>query len=205
MNKYICETELAASGVFDLIGQDDLVLGCKRAELKSAMTARQNAQSILYAGAPPSAFGENTTPYFENKVRDARAKIERVKIEITQIELIIAAKEASLQALAGAILQIAKQGIAIVHGGLDNCPPGRPVGRETLSNVIWQGRNQSMHWEENSFNRRVVACFTNLASDFCSDFKLPATVPRSLAMQVVRLLGWTNYDAYKFDMASILR
>ncbi len=204
MNSYISDTELAVSGVFELIGQDDLVLERKRAELNSALQARLHAQSILYGGAPPSAFGEDTTPYFERKVRDARKEIARIEIEITQLKPIIVAKEASVQALAGAILQIAKQGIAIVHGDLAKCPPGRSIGRETLSNTIWQARNQSMHWEENSFRKPVVACFTNLANDFGPDFQLPATTPRSLARQVVRLQDWTDYDAYERDMVSIL-
>ncbi|MGC4086645.1 MAG: hypothetical protein QM756_01875 [Polyangiaceae bacterium] len=204
MHPYISDTELAARGLFELIGQDDLILERKGSELRAAVGERQRAQAILHAGAPPSAFGEDTTAYFEKKIRDARELSARVESEIADLEPLIAAKEASIQALAGAVLQIAKQGIAIAYRSLASCPPGRSIGRETVSNTIWQARNQSMHWEESTFKPQVLACFNRLALDFGPEFQLPPATPRSLARQVVRLLGWSTYGAYEQDMVSLL-
>jgi hypothetical protein len=60
----------------------------------------------------------------------------------------------SIGALSGAVLQIAKQGISVVHGGPGapsgkpaGTPPGRAIGSQELSTVIWEARNQAMHWD----------------------------------------------------------
>ena len=204
MNQYLRETALAVHGLFSLIGDDDSVLSDKKGKLDVATRRRAHAQAILRAGAPTTAFGEDTKPYFEKKVRDARRESIETEAEIVALEAAILAKETSVQALAGAILHSARQGVAIVRDNLDDCPPGRAVGRETLKNVIWQARNQSMHWEENAFRPAVIACFANLETDFGSEFKLPAATPSSLAKQVLRVLGWTDYESYEHDLVSLL-
>src|SRR5262249_51212098 len=141
-----------------------------KGQLDAARARGVHVQAILHAGAPPTAFGEDTTPYFEKKVHDARRESTEVEALVAALEAAILAKETSVQALAGAILQIAKQGIAFVHGDLAGCPAGRPIGRETLKNVIWQARNQSMHWEENAFRQPTTLCFASLQLDFGSEF-----------------------------------
>lgn len=204
MNQYLTETALAVRGLFNLIGDDESVLINKTGRLDATTKRQARAQAILRFGAPTTGFGEDTRPYFEKKVRDARREIVEIKTEIDALGVTLVAKEASVQALAGAVLQIAKQGIAIVRGDLATCPPGRAVGRETLKNVIWQARNHSMHWEENDFRPPVMACFANLKIDFGSEFQLPAASPTSLAKQALRVLGWMDYQSYEHDIASLL-
>lgn len=203
MNQYVTETAFAVGGLFSLIGDDESVLSDKKGILDTARRRRIRAQSILHVEATTTGLGEDTRPYFEKKVRDARRESIEIEAEIVALEATILAKETSVQALAGAVLQIAKQGIAVVRGDLATCPPGRSVGRDTLKNVIWQGRNQSMHWEENAFHPPVITCFANLHLDFGSEFRLPTTAPRSLAKQVLRVLGWTDYKSYEHDLVSL--
>lgn len=205
MHQYIAETAHAVRGMFSLVGTEEATLESKRAALNDAIACQRSARRILHAGPPPTAFGEDSTPHFESKVRDARRKAEAVTLDIAALQAAVIAKETSTQALTGAILQIAKQGISIVHGGIDPCPAGRAIGSaETLKNVIWQARNQSMHWEENKFHPPVLSCFKNLAQDFGSEFQLPATTARPLAKQVLRILSWADYDSYERDMTSLL-
>ena len=204
VNAYLTETALAMRGLFSLIGNDESVLSDKKGTLDTATRRRTHAQSILHAGAPTTGFGEDTRPYFEKKARDARRESREVEAEIVALKATIFAKETSVQALSGAVLQIAKQGVAIVRGDLAACPPGRLVGRETLKNVIWQARNQSMHWEENAFHQSVIACFANLQLDFGNEFQLPTATPRSLAKQVLQALGWNTYESYEHDLVSLL-
>lgn len=104
-------------------------------------------------------------------------------------------------AIAGAILQIAKQGISFIYGPLGNCPIGRAVGSQHLSNVIWQGRNQSMHYEEGANKPATIACFAALEADFGPGFQLGRT---NLAAEVLRVLGWVEYEVYEADMATLL-
>lgn len=100
-------------------------------------------------------------------------------------------------ALAGSLLQFAKQGISLVHGSLQLCPAGRQVHGVDIKSVIWQGRNQSMHWDEGQFSQSVQACFDSLKAH---DQAFNNYENRSVAFEVVRLLGWNECAAFEADM-----
>jgi hypothetical protein len=122
------------------------------------------------------------------KSSDAGALAEQVKVHLF-----------SVGSVAGNLLQHAKQGISLVHGSLATCPSGRMVSAsQSLKDVILQGRNQALHWEEGNFKPAVVQCFTALANE--RDPKFAAYTMRNLALDVVDLLGWTDFAAFKADM-----
>lgn len=175
-----------------------------QSQLVAASKDRSYAQSILYAGAPPSGFGEDTKPYYERKARKAALEVRALADSIAHLEDAIGAKAFSVSALAGALLQVAKQGLVISYGSLQACPPGRLIGSENLKNVIWQGRNQAIHWEEGAFSTPVTTCFQNLEQAFGEGFKLDGTGVKSLAKNVIGLLEWSDYSAYVRDMSSII-
>jgi hypothetical protein len=106
----------------------------------------------------------------------------------------------SAAALASALLQIAKQGISSVHGG-PLSPTGRLIGSQSLSVVIWEARNQAMHWEAGGAHERMKACFESLAR--AVDPKYGAYRERSLAFDVVDLLSWRTVDAFNDDLGSL--
>jgi hypothetical protein len=104
----------------------------------------------------------------------------------------------SAAALSSALLQIARQGISSVHGG--RVPPsGRLIGTQSLSVVIWEARNQAMHWEETGGAHRPT--FETLARDV--DPKFGEYRERSLAFDVVELLGWRTVDSFNADLVSL--
>lgn len=112
------------------------------------------------------------------------------------------ARRFSLAATAGTILQFAKQGISMVHGGPATCPPGRTTGStESLKNVIWQGRNQAIHWEEGKLTGAVTTCFSHLATDYGKSFD--DVYAASLAWAVLHLIGWHTWDEFATDMISL--
>jgi hypothetical protein len=106
----------------------------------------------------------------------------------------------SAAALASAVLQIARQGISSVHGGPVS-PIGRLIGTQSLSVVIWEARNQAMHWETGDAHKLTEACFETLAHDV--DPKYGEYRERSLAFDVVELLGWRTVDAFNADLGSL--
>lgn len=113
----------------------------------------------------------------------------------------LAAREFSRASMAGSLLQYAKQGISIAHGGLEACPAGRLIGRQPLKQLVWQGRNQALHWEDGNPHLPVKRCFDMLAADF--DQLFTGYSARNLAFEVVRLLGWESYDAFARDLQSL--
>ena len=89
---------------------------------------------------------------------------------------------------------------------LDGCPEGRIItgkaGRsEPLKNVIWWGRNQSMHFEEADYKKALIACFLNLGFDLTAD----TYKQRNLAKEIVlHVLKWTTYEMYEADLRCLL-
>jgi hypothetical protein len=108
----------------------------------------------------------------------------------------------STAAAAGAVLQHAKQGISIVHGAPANCPDGRMVtATQSLRTVIWEGRNQAIHWEEGKLSQRVLDCFNALSSEHHTRFG--KVYGGSLAFHVLSLLGWRSWDDFRADLLSL--
>ena len=103
-------------------------------------------------------------------------------------------------ALAGCVLQFAKQGISLVHGDLQGCPPGRQIHGVDMKSVIWQGRNQSMHWDDPQFRPPVRACFDTLK---VLEPSLGDYLARNVAFDVVRVLNWHEYAAFESDMMTL--
>lgn len=107
----------------------------------------------------------------------------------------------SVGAAAGSLLHYAKHGISLCHGGVASCPDGRPIGSQFLKDVVWQGRNQAIHWEEGQFRPAVRRCFGALSAEI--DPRFADYQNRNMAFDVIELLGWTDFDKFKDDMLSL--
>lgn len=137
--------------------------------------------------------------------RAARAHQEHDSIqrEVDALQTSIGAHQVAVQAICAAILQIAKQGISLVHGNLADAPSGRRVGTSQLKDIVWQARNQALHYEEGHFKPWVLAVFAALEASHGATFSLATHTKKSLAKQVVDLLGWTTYEDYLADATSL--
>ena len=67
-----------------------------------------------------------------------------------------------------------------------------------LRNIIWEGRNQSLHWEDGKFNPPVHSVFSALRTAFPARFD--DYMLRNKAFEVVDVLGWKAWDAYYEDV-----
>lgn len=114
-------------------------------------------------------------------------------------EVKIAARSFSVAALSGNLLQYAKQGLSLRYGkNRDGCPVGRELNGLPLHEIIWQGRNQALHWEEGNPHPPVVKCFEHLAASATATFS--EYRHRSMAYEIVSLLGWRTLDDFRRDM-----
>ena len=124
--------------------------------------------------------------------------------EVGDVEGRIQAREFSVSALSGNLLQYAKQGLSVQFGKhRDGCPEGRNVHGLPLHEVIWQARNQALHWEEGNPHPPVVRCFAALAQN--ADAKFADFRNRSMAYDVICLLGWYSTDNFMRDMNLFIR
>ncbi|KAA0770783.1 hypothetical protein DN392_22730 [Bacillus sp. BB51/4] len=119
-------------------------------------------------------------------------------------------KYESLSTLSGALLQIAKQGISISYHGTNNpfteCKNGKTMKSQFLKTVIWEGRNQSLHYEE-GFNDRFQKtkdCFIQLNRDYEIKIDRNGDDKINLAKEVISIIGWKDYEDYYRDMLSLV-
>lgn len=110
----------------------------------------------------------------------------------------VSAHAFSVDSLAGTLLQHAKQGISLTHGNLANCPDGRLIGSQSLANIVWQARNQALHWEDHKFRPPVEQCFDKLAREV--NPKFADYTSRNMAADVLDLLQWKDFDSFKQDI-----
>jgi hypothetical protein len=193
MNPYLAQTKAAAIDLFAALNREQIRLN---SHLQSQKKLREYAKELFEYGNTHGWTGEimidwagaeQSADEFQKLAAEARILMDNLK--------------SAHAAIAGAVLQIAKQGISFVHGPLRSCPPGRAVGSQTLSAVIWHGRNQAMHYEEGTNKPATTACFATLEADFGQDFCLART---NLAAHVLRIIGWHDYANYEADMANLL-
>ncbi len=119
----------------------------------------------------------------------------------TKVKNQILAHTFATDSLAGNLLQHAKQGISLAHGKPANCPDGKYIGTQPLKDIIWQSRNQALHWEDFNPHPPVRKCFDTLAREV--DPKFADYTQRNMAFDVVELLGWRDFASFKADMLSL--
>lgn len=132
---------------------------------------------------------------------EAKRQLENLKFRLE-------ARASSYGAVCGALLQIAKQGLSAQFGkSRKNVPEGKLISVEPIRNIIWEGRNQSMHFEVPEQVGPVIReTFRNLEMAGNPQFHLdPApAIQRNLAGEVIELLGWWEPDTYACDLETLL-
>lgn len=159
--------------------------GYRRAEFL-AMNPELDDEGLGTAIHWDTYFGSDKDRY--HKKAEADEAIQRV-----------AAHEFAVDAMCGSLLQYAKQGVAL-HFGKERkgCPDGRLIAGLTLHEVVWQARNQALHWEDGAFHKATTACFEHLAKHLDPVFNQYQT--RSMAHEIVLHLGWKAADDFCRDM-----
>lgn len=204
MHQYILDTDYAVHSLIGLItGEEEQFV-----RYQSQHENAKEKEKHLHQQFMDSQFNDDVVPMQEQAKYIAwygtHRELAELQRQITLLHMSIDFKSASIVALCGAVLQIAKQGISIVHSGLSNCPAGRAIGSEYLKNVIWHGRNQSMHYEEGRFSQAVRDCFSSLEISFGNKFSLDLNTGKNLAHDVIDILGWKDYSIYKADLRTLL-
>lgn len=138
------------------------------------------------------------------RMANAHQEAATLQSQIAAIQASIGSHQQAIQAIAGAILQIAKQGISVVYGGLAGAPEGRKIGSLPIRDIVWQARNQALHFEEGSFSKAVTTLFSTLEVEHGPQFSLAQHANQCRAKQVLELLCWDSYERYLNDMVVII-
>lgn len=119
-----------------------------------------------------------------------------------------------LQSVAQALLQIGKQGISSQYGKLkkDCVNEFVKVNKEiplkcnvNILDIIWEGRNQSIHYEDKTFNRPVEECFEKLLQNnhLCCDKLAGYKNGENKAYEIIKILSWDSHEVFEKDLISL--
>ena len=203
MLTYLNEMKYAASVSIDAVWSERIeaeALEKRVSELTAEMEEGYRRSAVFQGCEDPDdvmlGVGIHWDTYF-----GADKERYHAQYDFNAVQAKLSVRQFSVGSLSANLLQFAKQGISIVHDGLTNCPHGRAVGSQTIAAIIWQSRNQSLHWEEGSFRAPVVTCFSALETEV--DPKFGQYTNRNMAFEVVELLGWRSFQEFSNDLLSI--
>ena len=203
MTEYLEEIEHAATETLRLVWSEEERYEVLEAKLAALVAQIQDTgERIAWLQANPDLDDDfqptamHWESYFGSEKEAFHADVEKLSLEV-----LIAARKFSTDAQGGNILQYAKQGISLVHRGISACPEGRHIGTLPIRDVIWQGRNQAIHWDEGRFTPPVRVVFEGLAREI--DAKFNPFTSRNMAFEVVSLLGWRAFTDFERDLLSL--
>lgn len=204
MHQYLKDTEFAAKSLFSLATDEANQLNSLAERLFPLEQQLKVQQWDFQSSDLNDDFSDAYVMAAFGRAARTGQEVERLKNQVAELQASVGTRQHSIQAIAGAIFQLAKQGISLVHGGLVAAPPGRFVGSLAIRDIIWQARNQSMHYEEGSFKTALVDLFATLESGHGPQLSLTIHVKQNRAKQVLDVLGWVSYDSYLRDMQALL-
>jgi AbiV family abortive infection protein len=128
---------------------------------------------------------------------------DRIRHEIRNKIASINATQEAVDIAAGAVLQIAKQSLSFRFG--DKKPADthntRKIGTQSIIDVIWQGRNHALHWEESEPRKAARTMLEQLKKDCGLDIHFD----KNNALAIVNELGWTKVPNVIADLRAIIK
>lgn len=204
MHQYLTDTEFAAESLFRLATDEERQI----ASISDGLRGKERELKVHQWDFETSDLNDDFSDAYVMAAfaRAGRAgqEVEQFKVEIAVLQASVGTHQHSIQAIAGAVLQIAKQGISLVHAGQTAAPTGRMLGSLAIRDIIWQGRNQSMHYEDPKIKQPVADLFSTLERAHGAQFSLAKHPKQNRATQILDLLGWGDYALYLLDMQSLL-
>lgn len=228
MSEYLKSTKYAATTLIELINAEQKAIDDLRRDIKEAKIEADD----WWEKMPQGNTLEDYIWYSEQSIYQSNLA-ENLKEKLHQKCIARGVKETSLTVLSGALLQIAKQGVSIVHSNAylpqqkcgneiknssnNKIPWDKPsIGTVNLkvSDLIVAARNQSLHYEAGLDNSHNLKVFEALESANPRLFqKIEKTdlksnggnkEPKNFAKNVViSLLKWKSYSQFETDLLSI--
>lgn len=204
MHQYLIDTEFAIENLVQLATDEEKTLKKLASRLVSVEAQFRAHKWDFESSDLNDDFSDAYVMAAFCRMAKAHQEDEALQSQIATLQASIGTHQQATQAIAAAILQIAKQGISFAHGGLAAAPQGRTIGTLPIRDIIWQARNQALHFEEGFSSKAVTALFSVLEAEHGIQFSLVQHARQSRAKQVLGLLGWDGYENYLSDLNTLL-
>lgn len=195
---YFDNLEYASKNLIAIIIEEHETLKKKQDELQTLESKRHfYMQDFLTSDLEDFPYGHSERAFSQAAKSHESISILRPQIEL--LEQSLESHEQAIQALCGAVLQIVKQGISIVHGGIEKAPNGRYIANQKLKDIVWIARNQSIHFEEKDYRKPTKTLFSDLEKYYGELFSLKIHRKKNRAKEVFNLLGWNQFEIFEKD------
>lgn len=113
------------------------------------------------------------------------------------------ATENSIGISAGAVLQVAKQALSYRYGAKSSIPNAgvRTFGTQNVIELVWEGRNHAMHWEE----VRPTGSYQRMLSTLQVDGLLTVRAGENHAVDLLDILEWRTAQALIHDLELLVQ
>jgi len=191
---FLDEAEFLLHHLFVAIEHYDLAVASIQEEIKQIEDAEN-----LFAGlfVERDQWSPNANHYYVQYVDRMKAlRAQKTPLQAADaLDMQLARMGASVGALAlaaGPVLQVGKQTLAFRFGGknavLMGCGGSRQVGAQDIVELIWEGRNHGMHFEQGNPSPGVQAMLNDLQASLGQ--VVDHRVNNSLT--ILRALGWNS-------------
>lgn len=203
MKKYIDETKYATSSLINLIWADHDSLEKLNDQLKKLTAEFDVRYQVFMANEfhPAANYYHAQMAKAHQGIAEPKAELEK---KIKDVAESIDAKSASIAALSGALLQLAKQCLSLRYGKPQNAPAGADISGVLVKDIIFEGRNQSIHYENpKEISENVTKLFAELDAIRKDGNNWDAKSQTNFAFEVVKLLGWRKFSDFEAHLLSI--
>lgn len=198
--QYLEETGLAITSIHALISTET-------ERVRSLISALRSAEARIVDKDDRRAFfemnpdlddeGLGTLARWELHFDDL-PKYDAISDNLTDARARFDAAAFSVAVLCGAILQLAKQAIAVAEGERPKKFQGRRIHEIRLGEIVWEARNQSLHFEEGGWREPVQRVFGALDAAHPGQFQLKRGF--NLAHRIFDELGWHDLERLRSDL-----
>ena len=211
MHQYIIETGNTVRTLLELLNHEEFLIKEQTAKLQKAVIEIKSHGWDFQADDLNNDFSEAYIKAAFFRLNNSTAGTDKLKSEISRYQALLGTHQSTTQTLCASILQIAKQGILLVHGSfllpdryIIDTPPGRMLASLTLRDIIWQACNQVIQRKKETYETPVIDLFTELERFYGPQFSLEQHPHQSRAKQIIQLLGWLDYRDYVIDMQLLI-
>jgi hypothetical protein len=202
--QFIENSRHALNHLFDAIGEYNNVLVASQKDVEEIENA-QEALSDLFMYRDQWSVNANYhyAQYMERIGHLNTKKQEAAKdldVRLNNALSSIGATVDSISSLAGSVLQISKQVLSLRHGGKPTIPTSRTIGSQSIIEIIWEGRNHAMHWDEGAPRARVQTMLNALYADL----GLNIVVGNNNCLSILGALDWDSADAVVRDLNALI-
>ena len=150
--EFIDRSSPAIKFLFDALSSYFDVIGSLQASIEEIESTKHVLTDLFVSRDQWSPNANHYHAQYMSRVKEleeqkiAIGKTDSEKIE--QAFRVMDSTEESMSVLAGSVLQIAKQTLSIRYSAKPKLAASRVLGSQSVVEVIWEGRNHALHWEE---------------------------------------------------------